>query len=236
MTGGLFFSAYSVLSWPFLLPNCGVCMSPFKICRYLLLIALLAYSTIGHAFDRAAAGAAYEQWFEHFIADVGHLRNALIDNPDLTPEDVDRICAASIAPHSRMSAFILDLAQNSVRQGDVHSGGEIVSFGPLYLLQYFLAESLPAGDGGLWPEPDAKQFPTTDVRVLYVHINGGSILAGHLNNPDYFAPYHLPPDGVLQRKAYPFLLFQNQQGRLRLAGLGQEYWGALNYLYSIQFM
>ncbi len=211
-------------------------MSPFHICRSLFLIVLLACSPISHAFDRAAAGAAYEQWFEQFISDVGRLRNALIDKPDLTPDDVDKICAASIASHSRMSEFVLDLAQNSVRKGDVHSGGEIVSYGPLYILQRVLAESLPAGDGGVWLEPEANKFTATDVRVLYVHIHGGSLLAEYFNDSDNFSPYRLPPDGVLQRKAYPFLLFQNQQGRLRLAGLGQEYWGALNYLYSKQFM
>lgn len=211
-------------------------MSPLQICRCLFLLLLLTSTSISHAFDRAAAGASYEAWFEQFIADVGRLRNALIDHPDLTPDDVDKICAASIASHSRMSAFVLDLAQNSVRHGDVHSGGEIVSYGPLYLLQRVLADTIPAGDGGLWVEPEPKKYTASDVRVLYVHIHGDSLLAEYFSDSRNFAPYHLPPEGTLQRKAYPFLLFQNQQGKLRLAGLGQEYWGALDYLYSKQFM
>lgn len=198
-------------------------------CCLLLPIAAQAY-------DRVAAGEAYRQWLQQFLQDQNTLARALRANPQLDPAEVDRLCAASVAPHSRMSQQLLQLTSQSVHQGNATVSGEIVFYGPLYLLNHMLADSLPAGDGGAWPEPLPEQFSTPKVRAVYMHIHAGDHLADYFADPEIFAPsYHLPADGVLERKAYPFLNFQIDHGHWRLAAIGSEYWNAVAYLSSQQY-
>lgn len=195
-----------------------------RVVRLLILLLLMQPAL---AFDRGLVGDEYQQWFRTFLQDSKSLRAALIKNPELTAAEADQLCAASIVPHSRMSVKLLEMLRESATKGDARARGEIVFFGTYAIFGRMLEHSIPAGDGGVWQEPKPEMFAMPNVRVMYMHIHGDESLERYFADAEQFPSYFLPKEGVLERNAYPFLLFQRYEGRLRLAGIGQEYWGAV---------
>jgi hypothetical protein len=68
-----------------------------------------------------------------------------------------------------------------------------------------------------------------------MHIHGGDRLQRYFEDERAFKPYHLPPDGQLERNAYPFMMFEAKTGDLRFGGFGSEWFGAVQRLDNMQF-
>lgn len=187
------------------------------------------------AFDRASEGQRYRRWLADFQRDVRRLATEVTADTALTLEHVHRCCASTVVPHSRAASNVLEWVGSSRPTRRSGSYGEIAWAGPLQLVLRVLSLSVPAGNGGLYPEPAGSDLPDRALSVWYMHINGGEDLQRYFDHPKSFAPYHLPPDGQLERKAYPFLLFEDQPTGLRWGGIGQEWFGAIQSLYDMQF-
>jgi len=95
--------------------------------------------------------------------------------------------------------------------------------------------SVPAGYGGLFPEAPGSHFPSDRFSVWYMHIGGSEVLQAYFDDKAQFPNYQLPPEGMLKRHAYPFLLFEDAGYALRLAGIGAEWMGAAVYLHRKQY-
>ncbi|KAG1250065.1 hypothetical protein G6F68_013005 [Rhizopus microsporus] len=134
--------------------------------------------------------------------------------PDRENADVDKLFAGTLVPGSRASQVVKELAR---AQGDT-THGEIRFVGIQRVFMAALSNSVVAGDGGVYPETQAA-FKQQTLRVRYMHVDGGGRLENYFNNPEIFKPYRLPDPGVLTRDAYPFRLFEDAQGKLRLGGL-----------------
>lgn len=189
---------------------------------------VFAQSTL--AFDRGMAGEEYRQWLRVFLKDAQALRDALGRNPNLEIDEIDRICEASLAPHSRATFLLREMMIGTAQSGEAPNRREIFLISNMFgrILEY----SIPSGDGGLWKEPRSDQYSMQDVRVMYMHVQ---VDEDAFTATRGFLDYHLPPNGVLERNVYPFLMFQRHEGQLRLAGVGSEYWGLLRYVINVGF-
>jgi hypothetical protein len=212
-------------------------LRPLRCGLLLCLVWLASLPTQAQAprFDRVASLARYQQWFGQLQTDLRTvLKNVPRDEP-ITPEHISKWCAQSIVPGSRAANNFSEFLNRSRSQGERTVSGEIVFVGPLTLLMRMLEHGIPAGAGGLFDEPEGSPFATRTLTVWYTHIQAGDILERHFNNPEVYKPYRLPPAGTLVRDAYPFLLFEDQGGRLRFGGFGREWWSAFEAAYSVQF-
>lgn len=197
---------------------------------WLLLLALLITLHGGlaqaQAFDRQAENARYRQWLEDFRADLQRLRQS----PDSAKADIDSLFAKTIVPGSRGTQLVRTLAQ---APGDSTSG-EIHYAGLQRVFLAALADAVVAGDGGDYPETQAK-YQKQVLRVRYMHVDGGGRLESFFNDPEHFKPYRLPAPGTLERDAYPFLLFEEHDGKLRLGGVSKEFWELVRFMDTLQY-
>ncbi|CAB3838562.1 MULTISPECIES: hypothetical protein [Achromobacter] len=197
---------------------------------WLLLLALLItlHGGLAHAqaFDRQAENARYRQWLEDFRADLQRLRQS----PDPAKADIDSLFAKTIVPGSRGTQLVRTLAQ---APGDSTSG-EIHYAGLQRVFLAALADAVVAGDGGDYPETQAK-YQKQVLRVRYMHVDGGGRLESFFNDPEHFKPYRLPAPGTLERDAYPFLLFEEHDGKLRLGGVSKEFWELVRFMDTLQY-
>ncbi|CAB3701579.1 hypothetical protein IB257_01010 [Achromobacter sp. ACM03] len=197
---------------------------------WLLLLALLItlHGGLAHAqaFDRQAENARYRQWLEDFRADLQRLRQS----PDSAKADIDSLFAKTIVPGSRGTQLVRTLAQ---APGDSTSG-EIHYAGLQRVFLAALADAVVAGDGGDYPETQAK-YQKQVLRVRYMHVDGGGRLESFFNDPEHFKPYRLPAPGTLERDAYPFLLFEEHDGKLRLGGVSKEFWELVRFMDTLQY-
>ncbi len=199
-----------------------------------VLLQTVCVSALAQAsFDRARQGERYRAWLAQFETDLRIYRAALAKGQAQSADEVAEIFKRSVVPGSR--------AHNNVQQmfgsqrPDYSTSGEIVFIGEGRLLLNLLHKSIPAGDGGAFPEAAGSAFPT-GLSVWYMHVDAGDELEeDYFASPEYFEPYRLPPHGVLARKAYPFLLFEDGPDRLRLGGFSAEYWRILEIVWNSQF-
>ncbi len=197
---------------------------------WLLLLAFLITLPGGvaqaQAFDRQAENARYRQWLEDFRADLQRLRQS----PDPAKADIDSLFAKTIAPGSRATQLVKTLieAPGDSTSGEIHYAG----FQRIFLAA--LADAVVAGDGGDYPETQAK-YQKQVLRVRYMHVDGGGRLEPFFKDPDVFKPYRLPAPGTLERDAYPFLLFEDHDGKLRLGGVSKEFWDLLKFMDMLQY-
>lgn len=180
----------------------------------------LACAPSAHAFDRQAQTQRYQQWLDDFERDLRALSG--IANP--TDADVERVFADTVVPSSRAVEFVRELA---ARPAGSVSGG-IAFQGPARLLLGVLRQSVVAGDGGPYLDTPPGKAPLT-LRAWYLHIDGGGKLERHFDDPEAYRPYHLPPDGTLERGVYPFLVFEDGP-RLRLGAMTREYWNVVRFV------
>jgi hypothetical protein len=186
------------------------------------------------AFDRVAAGERYRRWHDAFRADVRRVIGLVPRDEEITAEHVEKICERSVVPGSRTPEnFAVWL--NQQRQQDRFPRTSASRLGFLRVVDLMLEDSIPAGQGGLFPEPAGSAFPDKTLTVWYMHVHGGELLDSYFANPERFKPYRLPPEGTLARKAFPFLLFEDSGSSLRLGGFSAEWMGAVERMYSIQF-
>jgi hypothetical protein len=197
---------------------------------WLLLLALLItlHGGLAHAqaFDRQAENARYRQWLADFRADLQRLRQS----PDPAKADIDSLFAKTIVPGSRGTQLVRTLVE---APGDSTSG-EIHYAGLQRVFLAALANAVVAGDGGDYPETQAK-YQKQVLRVRYMHVDGGGRLESFFNNPENFKPYRLPAPGTLERDAYPFLLFEEHDGKLRLGGVSKEFWELVKFMDTLQY-
>ncbi|MGB3432957.1 hypothetical protein [Achromobacter sp.] len=190
------------------------------------LITLYCGAASAQAFDRQAENARYRQWLEDFRSDLQRLRQS----PDPANADIDRLFANTVAPGSRGTQLVKTLA---AAPGDSTSGEiHYVGFQRVFLAA--LADAVVAGDGGDYPETQAK-YQQHVLRVRYMHVDGGGRLESYFNDPEVFKPYRLPAPGTLERDAYPFLLFEEHEGKLRLGGVSKEFWDLVRFMDALQY-
>ena len=198
------------------------------------LLLLLTAPHPAHAFDRVSAGQRYRQWYAQLQSDLYDLVENVPRNRPVTREDVERWCARSVVPGSRAVPNLVEFL--SVLPSLENGKQKRLSYpSALRLIMGVLDLSLPAGDGGLFPEAVGAPFPNKTLQVWYMHIDGGSLLQPYFADTNAFKPYHLPASGTLERDAYPFLLFEDGKNGLRFGGFGQEWWGAVSTLNNAQY-
>lgn len=210
-------------------------MNP-RITRRTALLCGLACATPAWAFDRVAAGRRYRDWLRRLHAELAQLDRELPRAQAVAPADVDRFCVSSIVPASRASGTIAQLLSEARRHGATSRSGEIVFLGSLRVVLGLLGASMPAGQGGRFPEEAGSAFAGTALNAWYMHVHAGEALERYFGEGGRFKPYRLPQDGELVRDAYPFLLFDDREAALRFGGFSSEWWGAVETLYHRQFM
>jgi len=186
------------------------------------------------AFDKAVASVQYREWYARLQADIATLDKQVPAGQQVTEADVARLCESSVVPGSRGTKN-LAVWLNHARKSPSHTvHGEIVIVGEFLVLMHMFEQAIPVGEGGLFPETPGNGFPDRGLKVIYMDTHGcdglDSASVGEL-----FKPYHLPPAGILERDAYPFLLFEEINGLLRYGGMGREWMGVLRDIYSTQF-
>lgn len=188
--------------------------------------ALVAGVVRAESFDRQLENQRYQQWLTDFRQDLQTLRQS----PDPANADIDKMFAKTLVPGSRATQLVKSLAK--APGGSTH--GEIRFVGVQRVFMGALAQSVVAGDGGVYPDThDTYKLQT--LRVRYMHVDGGGRLERYFNNPEIFTPYRLPDNGVYARNAYPFLLFEDSQGGLRLGGVSKEFWDLVKFMDSLQY-
>lgn len=184
-------------------------------------------------FDRAREGERYRTWLAQFESDLKIYRAAQANGKEQNAGKVADIFKRSLVPGSHALNIVRDTFGS--QRPDYASSGEIVFAGEAPVLLNLLRNSVPAGYGGAFAEPAGSAFPS-GLSVWYMHVDAAEEREqDYFASPRYFTPYRLPPYGVLARKAYPFLLFEDGPGRLRLGGVSAEYWGLFEIIWDSQF-
>lgn len=201
------------------------------------------------AFDAVAANRLYLDWYTRFENDFrGLVKEAReIDWKEKPPgdafdlEDINKIFRDSVMPGSRMAVQLVNIANSPESYLGSSISDPPVAGWAIIVLRMF-RNATPAGYGGLYdvtkqtmPSQQAKQYPgDKDSFVLYMNLHLDNSLSGVLNDPDNFTSYHLPPHGVLERNAYPFLNFLDKKGNLFITGMSAEFGRVSEAIYRMQ--
>ncbi|WP_312438413.1 hypothetical protein [Achromobacter sp.] len=199
---------------------------PLWLAATAALMAFHSASAVAQPFDRHAENVRYQQWLGEFRQDLLRLRQSA----DAQPGDINALFAGTVVPDSRATALLEKLAA-------AHSGGtsgEIHFVGIRRVFLAALSDAVVAGDGGIYPDTQTA-FQQPALRVRYVHVDGGGRLERYFNDPEVFTPYRLPEPGVFARNAYPFLLFEERDGKLRLGGVSREFWDLVAFMDALQY-
>jgi TPR repeat protein len=170
------------------------------------------------SFDRIAAKKRYQDWYRRFQANFRVFAKA-VGTDSLDAARVNKIFADSVVPDSRMIRTLLGF----VVEPDAMRGsyGDPPVAARTYVMLRMMEHALPAGYGGpfrtAYPRAsDAGSF------IWYLHLHTNEATSDVFLNPGIFNAYHLPPYGVMERKAYPFISFCEVGGKLYVAGLSAE--------------
>ncbi|WP_063900976.1 hypothetical protein [Burkholderia ubonensis] len=194
-------------------------------------VLLAAQPAFADAFDRAAEAQRYRAWLAQFEADFATLQQRSASGGPISDDEFERIFAKSVVPKSRAVPLLKTVAEHA----GVSAGAGFAVAGAGRIFFDVLRESVPAGEGGIYPETDPK-IAARDLTVWYMHIGtGGETAERYFSDPKRFKPYHLPPPGTLERNAYPFLLMDDRHGALRLGGVSAEFWNLIATLHGTQF-
>ncbi len=207
-------------------------ITPMTVSRRLVLCAIGAlplHHQVASAFNRSAAQKQYQAWLKQLDADLRLADDQVELGQTVTMEDIGRWCVKSVVPGSRGAQNFSEFL-NLLRQSNQSYDSRRGSF--LTLALRLLENSVPAGQGGVYPEKPGSPFAHQTMTVWYMHINGGERLQRHFDNPNEFSPYGLPPEGEFRGKAYPFLLFEQQEREapLRFGSFGREWWNVLKFI------
>lgn len=200
-------------------------MYPLWLAAAVVVMAFQSAIAAAQPFDRHGENVRYQQWLSEFRQDLLRLQSA-----DGQPRDINALFAGTVVPGSRAAALLekLATAQPGGTSGEIH----FVGIRRVFLAA--LSDAVVAGDGGIYPETQpAFQHPA--LRVMYVHVDGGGRLERYFNDPEVFKPYRLPAPGVFARNAYPFLLFEERDGKLRLGGVSKEFWDLVTFMDALQY-
>ncbi|WP_313619877.1 hypothetical protein [Achromobacter sp.] len=193
---------------------------------FVALLFLQAGMAAAQSFDRHAENLRYQQWLRDFRQDLLRLR----DSADPAQADIDALFARTVVPGSRATTLLRKLAAAAPdrTRGEIHFAG---------IQRVFLAvlsDSIVAGDGGIYPDTHAA-YQKDVLHVRYLHVDGGGRLERYFSDPAVFKPYRLPDAGVYQRDVYPFLLFEERDGKLRLGGVSKEFWDLVRFMDAQQY-
>lgn len=187
---------------------------------------VLAADAHTQPFDRQLENQRYQQWLDAFRQDLQTLRQS----PDPANADIDALFAKTLVPGSRATQVVKSLVQAP----GASTHGEIRFVGILRVFLGALSESVVAGDGGIYPDTQ-DEYKSQTLRVRYMHVDGGGRLERYFNDPEIFKPYRLPDPGAFERNAYPFLLFEDSHGTLRLGGVSKEFWDLVKFMDALQY-
>lgn len=201
-------------------------LRPFFLLALAGLVTVYAGVCSAQSFDRQAENQRYQQWLHDFQQDFQQLLLA----PDPKTADVDALFAKTLVPGSRATQAVRELAQ--APRGSTQ--GQIRFVGIQRVFMAALSSAVVAGDGGIYPDTHAD-YKKDALRVRYVHVDGGGRLERYFSNPEIFKPYRLPAPGEFARDAYPFLLFEDHQGKLRLGGISKEFWDLVKFMDTLQY-
>lgn len=190
------------------------------------LLFLQAGMAAAQSFDRHAESLRYQQWLRDFQQDLLRLR----DSADPKQADIDALFARSVVPGSRATALMRNLATAAPGR----TGGEIHFASIQRVFLAVLSDGVIAGDGGIFPDTHAV-YKKDVLHVRYLHVDGGGRLERYFSDPAVFKPYRLPDAGVYQRDVYPFLLFEERDGKLRLGGVSREFWDLVRFMDAQQY-
>ena len=168
--------------------------------------------------DERAASKKYASW----VKDWAKLWRPVLRGDPLSNDDR---WAALVAPQSRAFYTLVQLRQDE--ESVVRSLGVTVKGPPkATLVRHFvdwMLKARPVRFGGIYPESDARMAGLC-AEIWYVQLPG---VEARLASPGMRTPlpepYVLPPEGTLQRGAYPFLTFQQDPKGLQLAGISREF-------------
>lgn len=185
-------------------------------------------------FEVDSALLRYRSWLAQFESDLARLSKNLNESADLSAEQIAIVCTRSVAPDSRAAAMVKEwLTDIADQRRSGHGANRYAGVGAIAML--LLKDSVPAGYGGQFQEAPESHFPSNRFSVWYMHITGPEALQAYFDDKAQFPSYKLPPNGMLKRHAYPFLLFEDTGSALRLAGIGSEWMGAAVYLARRQY-
>jgi hypothetical protein len=199
---------------------------PFWLLVITTLLVLQASVARAQPIDLHVENRRYQQWLGEFRQDLFRLRQS----PHARQADIDALFARTVVPGSRATALLERLA--GARPGG--ASGEIHFVGIRRVFLAALSDAVVAGDGGVYPETQTA-YRQTALRVRYMHVDGGGRLERYFNDPKVFTSYRLPGPGVLMRGAYPFLLFEERDGKLRLGGVSKEFWDLVMFMDALQY-
>ena len=180
------------------------------------------------------ANERYRHWLAQLHADLAQLAAQTKGAVGISHDSIEKFCSKSIVPHSRGAHLFSELLTGAAgRRSERGARGRYAGTETVTL--HLLDVSVPAGYGGTFPEAAGSKFPSNRFSVWYMHLGAGDMLELYFKDKSLFSAYALPPDGQLRRKAFPFLLFETTGSTLRLAGAGNEWFDAVNYLIQKQY-
>ncbi len=200
-------------------------------CVWVLALASLS-AQAQSGFDRVKQGERYRAWLTQFEADLQQYRQRLARGGAQSTDEVAAIFHRTLVPDSRAVRNVQQIFGTG--EPDYSRGGEIIFVGAAPLLLGQLRRSLPAGAGGDYPEEAQSPFPP-GLSVWYMHIDSSDAIDDRCFGPGVFDTYHLPPSGTFERKAYPFLVFEDRRPALRLGGISAEFVAVLQCVDQTQY-
>lgn len=184
-------------------------------------------------FDRVAARERYRDWSESFLADLRELGKAVAGGEKPDTARINAIFSRSVIPDSRMTTMLVTLAGKPEMVGTGTSRTDPPVRGWASVMFMLLDGALPAGYGGLYHA--AKMRPSdAGSFVWYIHVHTDGSMSRVFADPENFKSYHLPPYGVLERDAYPFVSFREQDGKLFITALSAEFVRLVNAIWRMQ--
>ncbi len=171
------------------------------------------------SFDKAAAKARYDHWYKMFLADMRVLakevRNG--ESPDISR--VNQIFSHSVVPDSHMTMLLVAQAKDPRTFETSRTDPPVMGWAPIMLA--LLDNASPAGQGGPYHRKD--MLPSDEGSfVWYIEVHSDSSISGVFQDRQIFKSYHLPPNGVLERNAYPFINFREKDGAIYCTGFSGE--------------
>ena len=196
--------------------------------------ALVVIRTPAWGIEADNATLRYRNWLGEFQSDMKMLSASEAGAAGASEEKVSIICENSVVADSRAALMISEWIKEADEKRDARHGAR--RYADMAAVAMLLFEhSVPAGYGGLFQEAPGSRFPSGRFSVWYMHIGGPDDLQAYFDDKAQFPNYELPPNGILKRHAYPFLLFEDVGNTLRLAGVGAEWMGAAVYLHRKQY-
>lgn len=203
-----------------------------RVGRVAVAILLLWFATFSSSFaadrdfDHRDAKRLYQDWYERFESDARDFSRKSRERKSSAAQ-INAAFADSVVPDSLMTTLL-----GTIPPWD----GPKRYYSWTSVLMLVLDDALPAGFGGPFQSEAAPQPSYAGSFVWYMHIHSTESFASAFDDPKLFDPYRLPPHGVLERNAYPFLVFRKRNGRLYLVALSAELAGLVDNVYQQQFM